>query len=113
MGLYFSPPLLSSHPNHIYLNLITKEIFNKNILFKEEKFGRCILDNGKIRHLEITKDIEEVIIKQVDSLDDDRKILELISCFGGSIKYHILKALVNTSEDYYKAIVLDKSYLYL
>lgn len=97
-----------SRGNPFYLSLITNEIFKRNILVKEA--DGWILDSKKIRNLAISKDIEAVISNQVDSLDDtDRKILELISCFGGCIKYDILKALVNTTINNLDAHILKLS----
>ena len=82
--------------NAFYISLIINQFIQNDMIVFSKKQKAWVVDSEKMRKLELTKYIEQMLEVKLHELEnEDKHLLNIISCFGGRVSLDLLNRAVN------------------
>ncbi|MCM1988870.1 AAA family ATPase [Oceanirhabdus seepicola] len=85
--------------NPFYIKEILHIFMKEDILVYSAQRKLWVVKIDGINNLSLSTDIEQIIINKINKLsDEDKSLLELISCLDGKVEYKLLKKIINIED---------------
>ena len=85
--------------NPFNINRILRLFLRENVLSYSDPNKKWLVQFDEMENLNLPADMEQLVREQIEGLqDEDKKLLELIACYGGKIKIELLRILTGTED---------------
>lgn len=88
-----------SEGNAFYVSMMINQMIQRDMVVYSEGKKSYLIDYDKLKYLEVSNYMEEILHNQICELTDkERNLFSILSCFGGKIDFSVLYKMLKDEE---------------